>query len=194
MEEARIKMVGEPSWAKENLLSAMARLISEDGVLNTFSVLPAMLTKQVPSSPPAASAYFFRSMYIACACAQLSHHLTVLNSDVLCTGAVHYGQTGVVRLVCESLPRRAIPRAVPRRRRSQVDRVVPVRLLCVHHRVSEQPARRHDLDRVLPRHQAESVLADWKLIPSAWSAWILPWPAGSSRARGIHYHVSVSAL
>lgn len=48
MEEARIKMVGEPSWAKENLISAMARLISEEGILPTFSVLPAMLTKQVP--------------------------------------------------------------------------------------------------------------------------------------------------
>lgn len=47
MEEARIKMVGEESWKKENLLSAMSRLIKENGVLSTFAGLPAMLTKQV---------------------------------------------------------------------------------------------------------------------------------------------------
>ena len=47
MEEARIKMVGEASWAKENLISGMARLIREGGLFSTFSGLPAMLAKQV---------------------------------------------------------------------------------------------------------------------------------------------------
>ena len=48
MEEARIKMVSEASWAKENLISGMARLIKEGGLFSTFSGLPAMLSKQVP--------------------------------------------------------------------------------------------------------------------------------------------------
>lgn len=48
MEESRIKMVGESSWAKENLLSGMSRLIRESGFFATFSGLPAMLAKQVP--------------------------------------------------------------------------------------------------------------------------------------------------
>lgn len=47
MEEARIKMVGEASWAKENLISALSRLVSENGVLSTFGGLAAMLSKQV---------------------------------------------------------------------------------------------------------------------------------------------------
>ena len=50
MEEARIKMVGDASWARENLVSAMARLLlqQEGGVLSTFAGLPAMLLKQIP--------------------------------------------------------------------------------------------------------------------------------------------------
>lgn len=48
MEEARIKMVGDASWAKENLISAMTRLLLEGGLLSTFVGLPAMLLKQIP--------------------------------------------------------------------------------------------------------------------------------------------------
>lgn len=48
MEESRIKMVGDKSWAKENVVSAILRLIKESGLLATFSGLPAMLFKQVP--------------------------------------------------------------------------------------------------------------------------------------------------
>jgi hypothetical protein len=47
MEEARIKMVGDESWRKENLISAMTRLVKENGLLNSFNGLPAMLSKQV---------------------------------------------------------------------------------------------------------------------------------------------------
>jgi hypothetical protein len=47
MEEARIKMVGDPTWTKENLISGITRLIREGGVLSTFTGLPAMLFKQV---------------------------------------------------------------------------------------------------------------------------------------------------
>lgn len=46
MEEARIKMVGDSSWAKENVISALTRLVAESGLLSTFSGLPAMLSKQ----------------------------------------------------------------------------------------------------------------------------------------------------
>lgn len=48
MEDTRIKMVGDPSYAKDNLLSAMSRLMREHGLLSTFRGLPAMLSKQVP--------------------------------------------------------------------------------------------------------------------------------------------------
>lgn len=48
MEEARIKMVGDPSWAKENVVSGIVRLMREDGVLSSFSGMPAMLSKQIP--------------------------------------------------------------------------------------------------------------------------------------------------
>jgi len=48
MEEARIKMVGDKSWAHENTLSGILRLAREGGILSTFSGLPAMLSKQVP--------------------------------------------------------------------------------------------------------------------------------------------------
>lgn len=47
MEEARIKMVGDASWAGEGLISGLVRLVREDGLLATFSGLPAMLSKQV---------------------------------------------------------------------------------------------------------------------------------------------------
>jgi hypothetical protein len=47
MEEARIKMVGEPSWAKENVVSGIARLVRESGLLASFGGLSAMLSKQV---------------------------------------------------------------------------------------------------------------------------------------------------
>lgn len=46
MEDARIKMVGEASWAKETLISALTRLVREKGVLSMFSGLAAMLSKQ----------------------------------------------------------------------------------------------------------------------------------------------------
>ena len=48
MEEARIKMVGDASWAKENVVSSIVRLMREDGVFSSFSGLPAMLSKQIP--------------------------------------------------------------------------------------------------------------------------------------------------
>lgn len=48
MEEARIKMVGDKSWQKENVVSGMMRLVSEKGLFASFSGLPAMLAKQVP--------------------------------------------------------------------------------------------------------------------------------------------------
>eukprot|EP01038_Epipyxis_sp_PR26KG_P014288 gene14288-19168_t len=48
MEETRIKMVGEASWAKENLVSGLARLVKEDGILSSFGGLLAMISKQVP--------------------------------------------------------------------------------------------------------------------------------------------------
>jgi hypothetical protein len=47
MEEARIKMVGDASWNKENTVSAIARLVKENGLFSTFGGLPAMLAKQV---------------------------------------------------------------------------------------------------------------------------------------------------
>jgi hypothetical protein len=47
MEEARIKMVGDVTWAKEGVLSGLVRLVRENGVLSTFAGLPAMLSKQV---------------------------------------------------------------------------------------------------------------------------------------------------
>ena len=48
MEEARINMVNDPTWAKENVISSIVRLIREDGVFSSFSGLPAMLSKQIP--------------------------------------------------------------------------------------------------------------------------------------------------
>jgi solute carrier family 25 (mitochondrial phosphate transporter), member 3 len=48
MEEARIKMVGDPQWAKMNTVTAFGRLIKENGLFATFAGLPAMLSKQVP--------------------------------------------------------------------------------------------------------------------------------------------------
>ena len=47
MEEARIKMVGDESWAKENVVSGILRLVKENGIFSTFGGLPAMLCKQV---------------------------------------------------------------------------------------------------------------------------------------------------
>ena len=56
MEEARIKMVGDETWAKENVVTGITRLVRENGLLSTFGGLPAMLAKQVPPnlsfSPP----------------------------------------------------------------------------------------------------------------------------------------------
>lgn len=47
MEEARIKMVGDESWSKENVVSGITRLVRENGLFSTFGGLPAMLAKQV---------------------------------------------------------------------------------------------------------------------------------------------------
>jgi hypothetical protein len=47
MEEARIKMVEDPSWAKENVVSAISRLFREHGLFASFAGLTAMLFKQV---------------------------------------------------------------------------------------------------------------------------------------------------
>ena len=47
MEEARIKMVGDESWAKENVVTGILRLVRENGIFSTFGGLPAMLSKQV---------------------------------------------------------------------------------------------------------------------------------------------------
>jgi hypothetical protein len=41
-------MVGDASWAKESLISALARLALGGGILSTFAGLPAMLLKQIP--------------------------------------------------------------------------------------------------------------------------------------------------
>jgi hypothetical protein len=56
MEEARIKMVEDPSWANESVFSALFRMLREGTFFASFSTLPAMLAKQVRSS-------FFNSFY-----------------------------------------------------------------------------------------------------------------------------------
>ena len=48
MEDTRIRMVGDASYANENLVSALVRIVKEDGVFKTFNGLNAMLSKQVP--------------------------------------------------------------------------------------------------------------------------------------------------
>lgn len=48
MEEARIKMVGDKSWQKENVVSGIIRLMRENGVFASFGGLSAMLAKQIP--------------------------------------------------------------------------------------------------------------------------------------------------
>ena len=48
MEEVRIKMVGDESWAGEGFVSGCGRLLREHGVFGTFSGMQAMLSKQVP--------------------------------------------------------------------------------------------------------------------------------------------------
>lgn len=48
MEDTRIKMVGDPAYVKDNMLTAFARLAKDHGILSTFKGLPAMLSKQIP--------------------------------------------------------------------------------------------------------------------------------------------------
>ena len=48
MEEVRIKMVENSEWKNETLVSAILRIIKEDGIFATFAGLPEMLSKQVP--------------------------------------------------------------------------------------------------------------------------------------------------
>ena len=40
-------MVGDESWAKENVVTGILRLVRENGIFSTFGGLPAMLCKQV---------------------------------------------------------------------------------------------------------------------------------------------------
>lgn len=47
MEETRIKMVGELSWAGENVVTGLIRLVREEGPFASFAGLGAMLSKQV---------------------------------------------------------------------------------------------------------------------------------------------------
>ena len=74
MEEARIKMVGDASWAKENVITAILRLIREDGALASFSGLPAMLSKQVPYTMGKQVSFdmFAKALYAAAAYFALS--------------------------------------------------------------------------------------------------------------------------
>ena len=48
MESTRIKMVIDPAYAEDNLLSALARLAATEGLGSSFGGLWAMLSKQVP--------------------------------------------------------------------------------------------------------------------------------------------------
>jgi solute carrier family 25 phosphate transporter 3 len=48
MEDARIRMVGDKDYAKDNLLQAMARIVHRHGLRSAFSGLGAMLAKQIP--------------------------------------------------------------------------------------------------------------------------------------------------
>lgn len=43
-------MVGDETWAKENVVSGITRLVRENGLFSTFGGLPAMLAKQVQYS------------------------------------------------------------------------------------------------------------------------------------------------
>lgn len=48
MESTRIKIVTDPSYSKDNLLTALAKLAATEGLGSSFSGLWAMLAKQVP--------------------------------------------------------------------------------------------------------------------------------------------------
>ena len=64
MEEARIKMVGDESWAKENVVTGILRLVRENGIFSTFGGLPAMLCKQVSDALLHTDSTMFHVMYI----------------------------------------------------------------------------------------------------------------------------------
>lgn len=64
MEEARIKMVGDKTWQKENVVSGMVRLVRENGLFSSFGGLSAMLSKQVPYTMGKQVSFdFFASMF-----------------------------------------------------------------------------------------------------------------------------------
>jgi solute carrier family 25 phosphate transporter 3 len=48
MEQTRVKMVSDPTWEHENLLSGIARMITKHGCAGCFQGLAAMLFKQLP--------------------------------------------------------------------------------------------------------------------------------------------------
>ncbi len=48
LEDARIRMVSDVKYAKDNLARAFVRIFDEQGVASTFSGLSAMLAKQIP--------------------------------------------------------------------------------------------------------------------------------------------------
>jgi solute carrier family 25 phosphate transporter 3 len=75
MEEARIKMVGDASWARENVISSLVRLVREDGLLSSFSGLPAMLAKQIPYTMGKQVSFdvFAQILYVLAAQMAVSH-------------------------------------------------------------------------------------------------------------------------
>ena len=83
MEEARIEMAGDQTWARENVLSGIARLVRENGIFSTFGGLPAMLAKQVRTAlNPALNPAVFNCIIL---------HCTVLLFVVLICSIVIYG-------------------------------------------------------------------------------------------------------
>jgi len=58
-------MVGDPSYSKDNFLTAILRVIREKGLLSTFSGLFAMLSKQVPytMAKQVSFDFFAKSLY-----------------------------------------------------------------------------------------------------------------------------------
>lgn len=85
MESTRIRIVTDPAYADKGLLTALPKMLKEDGIFSSFNGLWAMLAKQVRSTMGTLLSWKYRRVSLpSTSCfISLTHNPNILPSDTL---------------------------------------------------------------------------------------------------------------
>jgi len=109
MEDARIRMVSDENYSKDNFVVVIVKIIQKYGLFSSFSGLPAMLAKQVPYTMAKQVSFDLFAKHLYVIAAKLNWHhpnlqfgITLLSAFLSSILSCIFSQPGDVLLTASS--------------------------------------------------------------------------------------------